>query len=115
VDILVDKVYSPLDWEYVTSSGSFRIIWSFVRTSETVLTVTATKDQQYSGMGMGTVTLWDNDHWASNESPLNTYGAHFLDLWTNEGETAGEGGRVHFVGTLTVAEGSTTSVTITIN
>jgi hypothetical protein len=115
-NLLSGKTGSLLDWENITSNGSWRIIWSCIRTSETVLTVTISKDQQYSGSGTGTVTLRDNDHWASAQSgKFSTYGAYILRIWTNEGEQAwGDDGQYSY-GTLTVAEGSAAPVTITIN
>jgi hypothetical protein len=134
--------YATRHWGYyiqsvIASSDSGILHWvnkegvprtlkvTVARTSGTVLTITVVKDTSASAAtvaagfdtGSGAITLWDNTHWAEEmkTSESRTWGAYFLFDWTNEGKRESDGNySATYFGTLTVAEGSATSVSITI-
>jgi hypothetical protein len=110
-----------------TGSGPFRFLvwngtlnrdslfWTGRRTSPTVLTVTVSKDTaKPDNTGAGTLALCNNDYWAAENSSLlgSTNGAVFLYHWTND--SVYDDKHYKYLGTLTVAQDTAPSVTITI-
>jgi hypothetical protein len=75
------------------------------RTSDTVLTVTLTDVPN-----AGSITLKSDDWW-SEDTGAGTHGATYLSWRTNEGKTFDKKGILN--GTLTVASGSATTVSVT--
>jgi hypothetical protein len=91
------------------------IIKTVTRTSDTVLTVEVTKNENVSNnTGTATFKLLDDTQWAEATTIASggTTGAVFLNYMTNEGVQDASN---KYLGTLTVAAGSDTTVPITIN
>jgi hypothetical protein len=97
-------------WGSGSSLGYTRVNQTVTRISDTELTIVMEKKQNITGTG--TIILKDNDLWADIMGNANTYGQLFLWYMTQDGFDDGTG---KYHGTVTVAEGSDTSLTITIN
>ncbi|MDR0997788.1 MAG: hypothetical protein LBL70_01875 [Treponema sp.] len=107
--VLGNGYMNSADWGSGSYLGNTLVNLTVTRTSDTVLTIDVQKKQSYTGTG--TIILKDNAYWADIAGNANTNGQYFLWYMTQDGFRDED----TCYGTVTVAEGSATSVPITIN